>query len=367
MRTSVIPKSARIAELAAKIEADIRNRKLGPGDPYIGTQEAARMLKMGNIPVNQAMQLLVKRNVLERRQRSGTFVSRTFDSSLGDAGLKRVHVLMYDQHLAEEGILGSGLMMGLQGALPSTHLQFDFMPPNVQDERRYLHELVAEALGDPGSDGFVLFNSTVEMQRIFSDSGLPTVIAGGLYGSIKGLPHVGRDQKQIGRLSAEFLLKRGHRRIVMITRQRPGLGPGEYQAADAIGDVATAAGLPANALMMRSLPHDPAVVADEVRQVLESSPEPPGIMLRPWQMIKPVYEAIKAAGLKPQKDVAVVVADYFHSTASKPGYPVIRLDAPLEEFGVQLAKQLLKSLRGGRSAEGILLPVRLEVPKKWSG
>jgi DNA-binding LacI/PurR family transcriptional regulator len=363
MKAKTAAQFATIADIAAQIEADIRTRGLGPGDPYQGTLETARMLKVGSIPTNQAMQLLVKRNVLERRQRLGTFVSRHFDTANSQAGLKRVHVLMYDQHLVDEGIFGSGLLMGLQGALPGTHLQLDFMPANPQDEAAYLQETVDEALRNRGVDGFVLFNSTVEMQRTFRDSGLPTVIAGSLYASIKGLPFVDRDQKQVGRLLAEHLLARGHRRIVMITRQRPGMGPGEYLAADAVGEVAAEAGLSANALMTRALPHDPAVIAGEVRHLLESSPELPGILLRPWQMIDSVYESIRSLGLKPQQDVAVVVADYYQPASAKPNYPVIRSMATLEDYGEQLAKQLLAKAQGNFSiAGGVLLPVRLEVP-----
>jgi DNA-binding LacI/PurR family transcriptional regulator len=321
------------------------------------------MLKVGSIPTNQAMQLLVKRNVLERRQRLGTFVSRHFDTAHNETGLKRVHVLMYDQHLVDEGVFGSGLLMGLQGALPGTHLQLDFMPQNPQDEAAYLQETIDEALRNRGTDGFVLFNSTVEMQRTFRDSGLPTVIAGSLYASIKGLPFVDRDQKQVGRLLAEHLLARGHRRIVMITRQRPGMGPGEYLASDAVGEVAAEAGLSANALMTRALPHDPAVIAAEVRHLLESSPELPGILLRPWQMIDAVYDGIRAAGLKPQSEVAVAVADYFQPMTAKPNYPVIRSMATLEDFGEQLGKQLLSRARGElENSTEILLPVRLEIP-----
>jgi DNA-binding LacI/PurR family transcriptional regulator/DNA-binding transcriptional regulator YhcF (GntR family) len=364
MKAKSATQFATIANLAAQIEADIRTRGLAPGDPYQGTLETARMLGVGSIPTNQAMQLLVKRNVLERRQRLGTFVSRHFDLARNGADLKRVHILMYDQHLVDEGVFGSGLLMGLQGALPGTHLQLDFMPPNPQDEAAYLQETIDEALRNRGSDGFVLFNSTVEMQRTFRDSGLPTVIAGSLYASIKGLPFVDRDQKQVGKLLAEHLLANGHRRIVMITRQRPGMGPGEYLASDAVGEVAAAAGLSASALMTRSLPHDPGVVAAEVRHLLEASPELPGILLRPWQMIEPVYEGIRAARLRPQYDVAVAVADYYQPVSSKPNYPVIRSMATLEDYGEQLARQLLARSRNEvLDSEGVLLPVRLEVPR----
>ena len=368
MRTKVAAQCATIADLASQIEADIRTRGLAPGDPYQGTTETARMLKVGSIPVNQAMQLLVKRNVLERRQRLGTFISRSFDPSQNGAGLKKVHVLMYDHHLVDEGIFGSGLLMGLQGALPGTHIQFDFMPPNVQEESRYLRDIVDEALRTRSADGFVLFNSTVEMQRIFSESGLPTVVAGHLYASINGLSFVDRDQKHVGRLLAEYLVGRGHKRILMITRQRPGMGPGEYLAADAVGEVAAAAGLSANALMIRSLPHDPAAIRCEVQRLLEANRDDlPGILLRPWQMVDAVYEGIESIGLQPQRDVAVAVADYYQPLSSKPHFPVIRSTLTLDEYGAQLARILqVRSLGESLDSAGTMIPVRLEVPRQMS-
>jgi hypothetical protein len=96
---------------------------------------------------------------------------------------------------------------------------------------------------------------------------------------------------------------------------------------------------------------------------LKNSPELPGILLRPWQMIDAVYEGIEMAGCKPQKDVAVAVADYYQPLSAKPKYPVIRSTLTLEEYGERLAGLLLASVQGkATAAEGVLVPVRLESP-----
>src|SRR5688572_33109266 len=69
MRTKV----PRIVELADLIAADIRRRKLNPGDSYQSTLETAEMLGVSTTAANRAMQVLVKRRVLDRRQKKGTF------------------------------------------------------------------------------------------------------------------------------------------------------------------------------------------------------------------------------------------------------------------------------------------------------
>jgi DNA-binding GntR family transcriptional regulator len=67
--------TSQIVHLAKRLEEDIRARSLKPGDPYLNTQETARMLGVSNAAANRALQLLVKRNTLRRRQRSGTFIA----------------------------------------------------------------------------------------------------------------------------------------------------------------------------------------------------------------------------------------------------------------------------------------------------
>ncbi|MFI4876208.1 MAG: hypothetical protein ACIALR_12745 [Blastopirellula sp. JB062] len=360
---SNIQQSATIAELAGKIEADIRQRGLRSGDHYLTTAETARMLHAGTAPTTQALQLLVKRKVIERKQRVGTIVGKDFDLNGDGAELKRVHVLMYDHHLIEEGIFTTDSLFGLQNALPGTHVSFEFVPLSAHEEERYLREIISEALARRGSEGFILFNSTVQIQMAFRDTGLPTVIAGSLYASSQGLSYIDRDQKQLGRLLADYLLSKGRRKILMITRQRPGLGAGDYRVADAIAEKASEAGLSANALIVRSLPHDPKIVRGEIQHFLETCDEVPGILLRPWQMIEPIYEAIEGAGLIPQKDVPVAVADYFLGTTKPLPYPAIRSTMTPEDQGFQWGQLLLESARNASSeSKGVLIPVRLEIP-----
>ena len=59
----------RVLRLADRIQEDIRQRALGPGDPYLTTIETARMLGVNNSVAGRALQLLAKRRVIERRQR----------------------------------------------------------------------------------------------------------------------------------------------------------------------------------------------------------------------------------------------------------------------------------------------------------
>ena len=52
----------RILELADRLTADIHERLLKPGDAYLTTAEAARLLGISTTTANRAMQLLVKQS-----------------------------------------------------------------------------------------------------------------------------------------------------------------------------------------------------------------------------------------------------------------------------------------------------------------
>ena len=68
-------RTARIVDLANQIEADIRRRRLSPGDAYITTAETARMLRASGTTAHKALQVLVKRGVIERKQRRGAVIA----------------------------------------------------------------------------------------------------------------------------------------------------------------------------------------------------------------------------------------------------------------------------------------------------
>ena len=64
-----------IVALARRLEEDIRQRGLKPGDAYLDLKKSARMLGVSSSTANRALQLLTQRGALTRVQRLGTFVS----------------------------------------------------------------------------------------------------------------------------------------------------------------------------------------------------------------------------------------------------------------------------------------------------
>src|SRR5205814_5006947 len=115
-----------------------------------------------------------------------------------------------------------GVLLGLQGALPGVELQFNFRP--ATDEAEYVRQLIHEILSARQRAGLVLIRSTVITQRLVAASGLPAVVSGTLQPSITSLPSIDRDQRQIGVLLAEHLLRARCRQFIIFMRDRQAAG-----------------------------------------------------------------------------------------------------------------------------------------------
>src|SRR3954470_11037243 len=120
-----------VLDLAEKIKGDIRERKLRPGDAYMNTQEVARHFRVNGTTANRALQLLTQRGMLQRRQRTGTLIADPAARPKGKQ-IRRVHLFVHQEHLKSEGLLGDGMLVGLQRALPNAEFQFNY-PPALEE------------------------------------------------------------------------------------------------------------------------------------------------------------------------------------------------------------------------------------------
>jgi DNA-binding transcriptional regulator YhcF (GntR family) len=176
--------SPRVVQLADRIAADIQERRLQPGDVYLTTAEAARFLRISTTSANRAMQLLVQRRVLERRQRKGTVVCTP--TAAGTATpLRRVRLIVHQRYLKAEGLFTDGRIIGIQSALPGADIEFSFMPEG--DEVVHVQRLIAQTLAAREPEGFVAARVSLPVQRVLAESGLPVVLAGTAFPSVRGL------------------------------------------------------------------------------------------------------------------------------------------------------------------------------------
>ena len=342
---ATVVEKPRIVQLADLIQDDIRHRGLQPGDAYLTVVETARMLHVNTSAVNSALQLLAQRGILERKPRKGACVARRKTRASGPS-VKRVHLVVHRAFLRTEGMLVDGTIVGLQRVLPAADIQFNFAPPD--GDEAYIDELITQARRSPAPEGFVLVRSTLLVQRRMAESGLPVVIAGSRFPSITGLPWVDRDQRRAGAMLTEHVVGRGHRKVVVLLRERT--GPGDAAFLEGVTDVLGAAGMPIKAFAVRNLPADEAAVQAEVEGLLTEGGGW-GIVARNELLALGAARAVENRGQIPGRDVAITIADVYRRGAENPPmFPYIRSVLNAEEIGTHLGRLLAEQACGLRPA-----------------
>jgi len=357
-------KTPRIIELADRIAEDIRSKNLKPGDPYQGTTETAEMLGVSTTAANRAMQVLVKRRVIDRRQRKGTFVAVP-SSTMPASPLRRVHLVVHEQYLRTEGLLSDGVIVGMHDELPAAQVQFNFVPSD--NDGPQITELIAEAMRSGKTEGFVLVRSSLQAQRLISASGLPTVVHGSLHWSVPKMPWIDRDHRRGGALMTTHLLNAGFRKIAVLMRDR--MFRGDHDLFDAVRETAAAAGLDLASLTLRCLPADASAVAATVAELLDQSPgEPLGVICRSEPLALGVESAAQDRHLVIGRDVGITLSDvYRKGSDSPPRWPHLKPALSPEQIGQHIGRMLAQqALNNPVDPDREVIPVYLETtpPRK---
>ncbi|MFN3153137.1 GntR family transcriptional regulator [Bremerella sp.] len=348
----------RVIQLAEQIVADIAERGLQSGDPYLGTADAARMLGVSTTSANRAMQLLVQRNILSRRQKRGTFVA---DGIHGETQrtIDRVHLVVNNTYLATEGMMADGVIVGIQSVLPHAEIEFNHLPGS--DDTAWVSELIAKTARSQQAEGFVLARSSLTSQRLFQASGLPTVIFGSRFPSIQALPSIDRDHTAAGRLLTKTLIDQGVRKLGVLMRSQ--VLPGDHPFLDSIWRTAAELGLTPSDLTIRFLPTDDQAIQHATRDLLHEHGAG-GLICRSQPLAESASKTIKASKQKKIQATPIVVADIYSRNQTKLPWPSIRTVDSSESIGAKLAETLVEQAQGSAPEIAVRrLEVQLSNPR----
>ncbi|MBA2112935.1 GntR family transcriptional regulator [Bremerella alba] len=330
----------RVIQLADQIMADIAGRGLQSGDPYLGTAEAARMLGVSTTSANRAMQLLVQRNILSRRQKRGTFVA---DGIHGETQrtIDRVHLVVNNTYLATEGMMADGVIVGIQSVLPHAEIEFNHLPGS--DDTAWVSELIAKTARSRQAEGFVLARSSLTSQRLFQASGLPTVIFGSRFPSIQALPSIDRDHVASGRLLTKSLVEQGVNKLGVLMRSQ--VLPGDHSFMDSIWRTSAELGLSPNDLTMRFLPTDDQAIQHATRDLVHQHGAN-GLICRSQPLAESASKTIKASKQIKIQATPIAVSDVYSRNQAKLPWLTIRTVDTSESIGAKLAEILVEQAHG---------------------
>jgi len=350
MQHAILP---RIVQLADQLAADIDARGLKAGDPYYRTAEVARMLGVSTTTANRALQLLVHRKQIERRQGRQTVVSDA--TRVQSASLACIQLLVRREYVKTEGLLADGIVVGLQRELPAARIQFSFLPDS--DEAEFISHVVSESTRAREPEGFLLARTSLVTQRLIHNSGLPAVVFGTPYPGLSRFSWIDRDQHKIGRLLMQTLLEADVTHVALLMRDRQ--FPGDHPFCDGIHSVANAR-IPLANWTTRFMASDEATASSIIQELLANCPGRLGILCR-FDYLADIAVAVLARQPKRARDRVVIVTDSSSTKSPTSACAQIhQLQSPVE-IGAQLAELLLRQWRDpAAAAEHRMIDVALQ-------
>lgn len=348
-----------IMQLAQRIESDIRRRDLADGDRYLNASEAAKRFRVSTNSANRALQLLARKQVVTRRQRAGTFINHALRDSGGVRQIGRIHLLVQERYLKEEGVLTDGIVLGIQGALPGATIEFNFIPADGEDD--FLASLIAEAVEAESPHAFVLVRTSLLCQRMVAQSGLPAVVHGTAYPSVGRINSLDRDWEQAAALAVAYLVEAKCRHYLVLARETS--SPGLHRSIDAIRKQLEAVGVTQTQCIVRSLPADDQLVAAEIDEVcIDNRGKKLGVIGLSEPLCESALRHLRSGAKHMAGHEVVSSIHYKRSGRPEPDYPHLMPEGSAEQMGADIGRILLEAGRAGEKVTHLRYPMRLVCP-----
>ena len=351
----------RIDKLAEMLRNDIHRRALQVGDLYITAAETSQMLEVSQVMANRAMNVLAGRRLLVRHRRRGTFVGPAFQPRTPPPKLRVIHIfkgLMKDEK-QWNSVIGNCLQ-GLHAVLPGYQVQSNILPRHSPAEM--VREIFKQHMPKGSLSGIVLLSCPREVQEMVQEMvrehRLPAVSFGTVYPNITEIPSVDQDQFESGRLQAQYLLDRGHRRIMLLMRDN--WQPGDNRMVDGINQALADAGLSYGVLGTRSIPENVALIKTEINRLLCIDNSPTGLICRSQLFAETALEVTRSKSMRVPEDLDIIFNSNDSAISAVSGLPCTSAKQSSRKQLTLVAELLEKLIGEKRLANNrIILPVEL--------
>lgn len=359
MNYSAAPQS-KVYRLASLIEQDLRQRDLDAGDPYLTATEAGADFGVDQFTATRAMSLLAKRGLLIRKRGVGTFVGKMEPEAIMPA-LRSLHVLKGSAKGEHKwGFPIGEIVEGLHETLPGFQVQSNILPHHNPAE---IASLLEQRALDGSVAGMILLSCPREVQELVLENRLPAVSFGGVYPNTKNIPSIDLDQFESGRLQAEYLLNRGHRRIMLLMREN--WRPGDNRLVDGVNKAMADAGLGFGALVTRSIPEEISLIKNEIHRLLFIDDRPTGLICRCWRFAETAAKVLRSRSMSAPDDLDIVFNHYDERISASLNLPRTCAKISSREQ-VKLVAGTLEKIINGQQLEDnhVVLPVKLVEPEQ---
>ena len=289
--------------------------------------ELAQRFRLSRQTVRQALSTLVAENLLERRQGSGTYVSRAALDQRPVTMNIGVITTYLDSYIFPGVIRGIDRVLSLNGY----HMQLGITYNKTRNENQVLSSLL-----ESGVDGLIveptksaLPNPNQKLYREIAANRIPLLFLNGYYA---------------GKLATRFLLRRGHRKIFGIFKSDDVQGHFRYSGyVNQMRDADTAF---EDSWVMWYVTEDldTLFAPKDDERLLSRIGDSTGVVCYNDEIACKLLEVYARNGIKVPEQVSIVSFD--NSDLAAVGHPgLTSIDYPAGEIGAEAARRLLALIR----------------------
>lgn len=321
--------------LVAWIKEQIAGGELTDGDKLYSEHELAAMFAISRQTVRQAVGILEKEGLVERRRGSGTYVTHRRTEPRPHTRNIGVISTYLDSYIFPAIIKGIESVLSADGY----SMQLSLTNNQVQNESRALRAML-----DKGVDGFIveptkssLPNPNGALYEEIRRRQIPLIFFNAYYPD-SPFPHICLNDRLAGRMAAQHLLDMGHRRIAGLFQSDDRQGLLRYAGyVEALG----AAGLAEDASRITWFTtEDIPYLPEDFGRIRRSLDGCTAMVCYNDQIAYTVISELKKAGIAVPEDISVVGIDN-SPLAAICEVPITSLAHPMETLGQACAQHLL--------------------------
>lgn len=339
--------------LMRDIQAALDSGELKPGDRLPTEDAMVLQYAVSKQTVRRAVGELVDAGLLVRRQGSGTYVADQQHKQNRTIGIIATYLSEYILPSMIRGIEEVTAAAGYQFLLRSTGNRMDAERELLQ---YFLEHPVDGLIVEGAKTAFP--NLNLPLYRKLREQGTALLFLSGYYPALEESVYVVTDDYAGGRMAAECLMDKGHRKIGGIFKVDDQQG---HQRFAGFAEACRERGLTLRddrIAWYTTEQRETLLSGEQEQKILHMLDDCTAVVCYNDQIAAPLMASLLRAGRQIPEEIAIISFDR-SAYSDLAAIPLTSLEHPKEEIGRVAAKKLLRMIRG-RKERSEILPWRLE-------
>ena len=348
-------KTAKYRFLVETIKEKIKNGAYAPGERMESENRLSEEFGYSRQTVRQALSVLEREGLIERRRGSGTYISTESRRPARGSNVAIVTTYISDYIFPtiirgiEETLTGAGYSLTL--GVTNNH---------VEDESRILQSLISRKIDGVIVEGTktAFPNPNVELYRKLQKMGVPVVFFNSYYRDLTDAVYVVTDDKKAGRQAGELLLSKGCRELGGVFKSDGMQGHGRH-AGFSEGLIRNGCSISDDCVVWYTTAERSRLFRPDNRDYMfERLRGCDGIVCYNDQIAYGAIDLLTSRGVRVPEDVLVTGFD--NSSVSE--YSPVKITSfahPKDEMGRIAANKLIHMLRSGEQEHPLILDMPL--------